>query len=419
MFLVSKANAITFTSVMLAGLAVTSEVSHAQVATSTLSLTCSSSKKLQATINSATSGVATTISVSGTCNENIVIPAGKTIILKAATTTAKITAASASLPALISFGDTTIQGMTISNSSGTAEALVETERGGTLQVISGDLSAPNVDSIVGAWRGTTIIVNSRVIGGKYNAFDTFGSSTLTLKGDPSFQAGPTGRFETYVKSANTGLRCNQGGSVRLKAIKSGSAVGFVTMEQSQYGISAERCELEILNDTGTASNIQVRNNSVEGIYLQQSHASIDSAVISNNSNNGVFLEDSSIHLNRTTISNSGACGLNIQRGSARLGLSTITNSGTVQDWATGVCSSGGPVDVVGGMLFSNNAAGDIMTGYGGTIVFRAWNDQSSLPDFASGHSLGCWSGGHIYVESGSVIQDLAAHYSGDSCISFD
>ena len=342
MFLVSKFNAITATSAVVAGVIATSNIGNAQVATSTVSLTCSSTKKLQATINSATAGVATTINVSGTCNENIVVPAGKTILIKAVTSTAKITASNASLPALISFGDTTIQGMTISNSSGTADALIETDKGGNLQVISSDLSAPNVGSIVGAWLGTTYIINSRVIGGKYNAFDTFGSSTLVLKGDPSLQAGPTGRFETYVKSANTGLRCNQGGSVRIKANKSGSAVGYVTIEQSQYGISGERCDLEIVNATGTASNIQVRNNSVEGVYLKQSRASIDSAIIKDNANNGIFIEDSSIHLYSSTISNSGACGLNLSRSTGRLGTSSITYSGMTQSWADGICAHGVP-----------------------------------------------------------------------------
>ncbi|PZF78770.1 hypothetical protein DK847_02945 [Aestuariivirga litoralis] len=363
-----------------------SAVPGSALTTTTTNITCSSTVKLQATIDAVVAGTVATINVSGTCNENIVVPQGKTIVIVGATATSKITPANVLLPAVNALGDVTLRKMVLNNATGAADTLVETNKGGMLTVISSDLSAPNVEAVVGVWGGTAKVTNSRVVGGYGSGLDVWGSSTLVVEGDPAFPAGPTGAFEAYVKSPGAGISCGQGASLRVQAKASGPTNGFMTVEQSRYGIGGNLCDFKIWNKTTSRLNLRIRNITDTGISFSQSRGTVENAVIIYGAN-GVWLNQSDVIFARTTI-NGNNIGLNAEQ--SRVMFDTVTLS---------------------------NTSGDVQAGTGSSLHFVDWNGVSTLPKMLNWtNSFDCWNGGRIDIESSALSAPLGSKYDFLGCV---
>lgn len=355
--------------------------------TSTTRLTCSPAVKLQARIDAIPAGSVATILVSGTCNENITVPQGKTIIIRGATATARIKAANGRLPALVSNGDTTIRRMTVSNTTGSAEYLVGAGGGGQLNIVSSDLAAPSVGTVVAAWIGSVRVVNSRVVGGNNNALEVTGSSSLVVKGDPLYPAGPTGSFETYVRSKGAGVYCYRGGNFRIgTGLNSGSS-GVVTIEQSAVGLKSEGCAFDFSNASGMKANIRIRANGT-GIEVDKGTGTIRSATIAGNANAGIEVNQAALSVDNSDLT-ANEEGLNAEQ-------STVTISGAI---------------------ISNNVQ-DVSSRYRGMIRFTAEAGPSSLPK-ATGwtSSFECSVDGMVVIGTGALVQSLGDTYN--RCVSVE
>lgn len=367
--------------------ALLSTVPAQALVTSTKAITCSSTTRLQAAIDAVPSGAAATFNVSGTCNENITVPVDKTVTIVGATATAKITAANALLPAVTVKGDVTLRKLTVTNVAGTAEALIETQNGGALYVISSDLSAPAVESVIGAWSGEITVSNSRVVGGVYSAFDVWGSTLLRVQGDPLHPVGPTGRYESYVKSSGDGIDCGQGASLRIVAKSKGMDSGIVTIEQNATGVAGNQCSVTIVNKTTDRSRVRIRYNKT-GVYLQQSKVIVDNAQIVNNSlGNGLQVLQSDLVLSRSLVT-ANQVGVNAEQSHVRIDGSTLSNMN-----------------------------GDVQAGDDSHVQLVSWSGVSSFPKALNwDSSFNCWNGSRIDIESGAMTPALGPHYDFLDCL---
>lgn len=351
---------------------------------------CSASNKLQAKIDAVAAGTIASFNVSGTCNENIIIPVGKTIIIKGKTASAKITPADVSLPAVIARGDTIIQGMGLANPTGSAESVVQTDKGGTLEIISSDISGPNVASVVAAWYGSVRVINTRVQGGTDDAVEVWGASDLMIKGDPNFPTGPTGKFETYVKSAGSGIGCGSGGVLNVRASSKGSADGLVTIEKSKNGIAGGMCQFTIRNATPLKSNVKIKSNGNGIWFLDQARGQVSNVSITNNSGTGVSLGMSDFSIDTSEVTGNGS-GMDV-------GQSRVS---------------------VGAVLF-NNTNSDVSAGTMSSVQFYGWRGKSSFPKALNwDNSFNCWNGGRIDIDGDALVQTLGTKYDFRDCVYLD
>ena len=358
--------------------------------TSTTSITCSSTKKLQATIDAVAAGTVATINVSGTCAENIVIPRGKTIILVGTGTTPTITAANTSLPAITSNGDTTLQKLNVTNTTGTGAAnttLVVAAKEGYLEIVSSDLLGTGVEAVAEAAAGVVSITNSRVVGGTYDAVDVWGGGSAFIAGDPSSPLGPTGKYETYIKSSNhIGISCAQGSVLNVRAKASGNLQGSVIIEQSSTGIATHLCQFTVWNPTYTKSNIQIRSNGT-GIAAAKSDGSLSYISVLNNTGDAISLDKSTFDLSNVDVTGNGGIGLGALQ--SAVSLAAVTFNNTTEDIDAGAASS---------IEISNSA-------------------QSSFPKALTWtNSFNCSRGGRIDVDAGALVQQLGTQYSSKSCV---
>lgn len=359
--------------------------------TSTKAITCSASVKLQAAIDAVPAGTVATFNVSGTCTENLTIPQGKTIVIVGVTSTSKITAANGALPVVEVNGDATIQKMILTNTTGgAADSVAQVERGGTLHVIASDLSSSTTETIVGAYGGEVKIFNSRMVGGWGSGVDDWGGSLMIVQGDPSYPAGPTGAFESYVKSAGTAVSCGFGATLRVQAKTSGGKNGIVTIEQSKGGVWANQCTLQIRNQTSTRGLLRIRNNQ-DGVGLQHSSGIIENALIVNNTGNqGIYANQANLTISRTTVTGN-QLGLNAQHSQVDIGASTFSN--------------------VTGDVWASETSGVFLNDYDGASSFPKalnWTD-----------SFNCWHGARIDVGTNALVTPLGTKYDFLGCLFSD
>lgn len=334
---------------------------------STTNLTCSSTRRLQTAINNVPAGTVGTIVVTGTCNENIVVPKGKTVIIRAATATATITAANNSLPAIRSNGDTTIQGMRVTNAAGTAEALAIADRSGFISVIGSTLTAPTAATVVAIYgQSGGRVANSRITGGTDAAVEAWDGSGLVIVGNPAESSGPDG-FKTTISSPNSNaVSCGIGSSLAIRANTVGTNSGSVLLTNSATGVGANGCSARIRSGTATASSLSISGITGNAMFLAASQFTIDNINISSNAA-GINAIQSTVQIERT--------------------------------------------------IFSNNTAGDLSSSTGSNIMTTAWSGfPNSFPNIGTGQNLQCGGGGKIYMDQGSVVQDLSLLVDKPACV---
>ena len=340
-----------------------------------VSITCSPSTKIQSSIDAALPSEATTITVSGTCRENISIPAGKIITIIGANGTAKITAANAAQPAVTSYGTTTVQSMTVQNLSGTAEAVMMADRGGYLQVVGSKVSGPSVGSAVGIWRNSAgVISNSKITGGTTAAIELWDGSQLVVAGNPWDARGPDG-FKTVVSSNGAwAVGCGIGSSLTMRATTAGSSAGSIEINNSLVGIFGHECSAQLENATNSATNFTISGMPAGGSAIRG--------------------QKSSINIKKLNIVNNAGVGIDVQQSSVQVDGSSI----------------------------SGNAEGDILSGYRSSILFTGWYNKNTMPQAFSMNTMKCYptNKADIFIESsaiavpaGKTMGDIATN---NSCV---
>ena len=246
------------------------------VATSTTSVTCSSLKKLQARIDAVPPGTHGTINVTGTCSENIVVPAGKTIFLIGQNANQ-----GASVTSVSSQGFLQIRNMTVRSSTGSSTP-VQATNGGTLRLVASVATTSSASRVIGAFNNATVeVVNSRVTntataGNQDTSIFVDLNSSLNIEGNGSLPAGPDGT-KTLVSGAKDAVFCGGNSSAIVIAQNGGS----VFVQDSNRGFNLNACSLNINNRTG-AQNVQIRNNTKAGILSYNSDVIVMQATIAGN-----------------------------------------------------------------------------------------------------------------------------------------
>ena len=335
--------------------------------TTTTSITCSSTKTLQAKIDAIAPGTIGKIYVKGTCTENIHVPAGKFIQLigGVADRGATITPKDASDLAVYNQGLLQIENMTIRSSNGSAQALMKTDNGGTLYLLAGLATTSSARQVlVAANNSTLIIANSRVTNtgdaatqDKVITVDK--SSSLNVQGSSGLSNGPGGTPTTVISGSNDAIYC--GGNSSAMILTEGT--GSVTIENGLTGLNLNSCSLTLDNQTSTAANLTVRNASNGGIVAYNSDLMIKSATIASN----------------------------------RYGIYSM-QSRTVIVGA-----------VFGGTLGANTT--DIKVDVGSTVDIDDFGGQTSFPNIGPS-SFVCVNGGQVFYYRPFVSQDLTS-YEGD------
>lgn len=337
------------------------------VRTTTTSITCSSTKTLQAKIDAIAAGTVGKFYVKGTCTENIHVPAGKFIHLigGVADRGATITPKNTGEIAVYNQGLLQIENMTVRSSNGSAEALMKTDNGGTLYLLASlatTSSAPQV--FVAANNSTLIIANSRVTntGGaapqdKVIAIDK--SSSLTVRGSSSLPIGPGGSLGTVISGNNDAVYCGGGSSATIVA----EGTGSVTIEGLMRGLNLNSCSLSLDNKTQSTGNLTVKNASKAGVAAYNSDVMISAATVASN----------------------------------RYGLYSMQSRTVI-------------VGAVFGGASSANVT-DIKADVGSTVDVDDFGGQTSFPNIGPS-SIDCINGGQVYYFRPYVLQDLTS-YEGD------
>lgn len=378
--------------------------------TLTVSVDCDNGGSIQQAIDNVVAGTVATINVSGACTENLTVVRGKTISLIGSNGTS-LTPLNDTVPAISVRGELTVQGFVIQNTTGSADELV-TAQTGSITIIGSRLTGSNVGAVFGIYHNSFGNVwNSEIAAGTGQAMESWGGGVLRVGGNPDVAPGPNG----YVSNVSTStgfaaVTCAPGGTIYTRVSANANGTGSVSVSGGQRGISTRGCSVSLVNFTNSRSN-QTFYGSTNAIELVNSMLDINNSQITN-SGGGITAYNSSIVVNQTTITNSGDAGLSLRNSTAQLEASSITNSG-----GSGISTSGGDMEFIGSVTLSDNLGGDIWTGYGGTVTLHSWSGSSSFPDFASGSSIGCFAGGHIYIDTGAVTEDLSLNYGSDPCIS--
>jgi hypothetical protein len=334
-------------------------------AAATVNVACSATKKIQTAINGAAAGSVTTINVTGTCNENLNIPQGKTVIIKgtSASTPAVLRQKDITLPAVLTRGDATLQNFLVQTTGGTADALIQAEGGGIIQLIGdGVTGGTSIDSIVGIWDNSTgFIFNTDVTGGASDAIDISNLGSLVLGSNPSAAQGPSGLQSNIANS----VFCGPGSSLFLRVKGSGTGAGKLTITGGNQGVATNQCSVTIWNKT----------------------ASVDNLIITGTNGPGIALNKSTLSLQNAKITGSGGPGIDALASSATILTSSFIGNGTGD-----------------GNL-------ELKAGPGSMLYVQGWAGLNDIPSAFTGQAVECWpypANGGTSATSGQVVIETSA-----------
>ncbi|MEI6800394.1 MAG: hypothetical protein WCO04_14450 [Pseudomonadota bacterium] len=330
------------------------------------SITCSPSKKIQTIIDGVISGTAATINVTGTCNENIYVPAGKTIYLvgQSANQASSLLASDGAYNAAYVSGFLQITNMTVSNSKGSASP-IQADYGGTVVLAADIVTTSSASQVIQLFNNSNVIIrNSRItssaeVQDKTVAADS--NSSLTIVGNSNFVSGPDG-YKTSISGKVDAVACGTGSSLGVFAV----GTGKVLISKSMRGINVGSCSLTVENQTEDVANIQIVGNSKAGLIAY----------------------NSSIQLKRATIA-SNTKGINSF-------MSKIVVVGVK----------------FGGTLGANSV--DISSGFDPTVEMDDFGGTTTFASVSSS-SFRCHAGGKIYFDPAYVSPSLTS-YVGDCLI---
>lgn len=341
--------------------------------TATASVNCARAK-LQTAIDNAAAGTPTRITVTGTCQEIIEIPRGKTItIVGGGTAILRPPASNTASSVVINSGELRLERITVTNPAASANLVVSLSSS-TLEVLGSTLSGPSAEGVLEiSGASTARILNSVIEGGTVETAGVYSQSTLEIFGRPTVLAhfNPSIGTKSVINSTATtaaSVFCTQGGNLVIRAEGAGK-VEFTN--NGGGGINGQLCDLLIRNKA-TSSAVSFKTK-FDSISMSQSKFVIENATLEASQGNGISLDQA---------------------------------QGSVQ-----------------GVNFLNpsTASGDIALGSGSVLDFKSWIAPSSLPNsFNQGYqSISCSRGGKAWIDdpdivlpAGKTVADLATAYPG-------
>lgn len=313
------------------------------VVSTTAAVACSSTVKLQKRIDAVPAGVVATFVVSGTCTENIVVPEGKTIVIKGKSLAARLVAKNNLQPALLSNGATTLQRMTVSNPGGAADVLVRADHG-HIDILASDLTAPKVESVIEVSNASSATVtNSRITGGLGQAVEVTDDGSLFMSATPAQPPGPSGAKLVVSSPAGNGIVCDTSSSLAVRARSSGGSDGVVLISNSKGGIAMSQCSASLDNKTAAASNFTITGIAAGGT--------------------AIYADNGTTVMRNITVASNAGRGLGVMTGAVTIRATTIRS----------------------------NAEGDIWLGAGTTALMPGWDGPSTMPDAFSASKISCFS----------------------------
>lgn len=326
--------------------------------------------KLQTAIDAALPGVPTTIQVSGTCIEQIEVPAGKSIVLRGnGKAELKPPSDKTDQPVLLNKGDLQLEQMKITNTAATSDVVLSANSS-SLVILGSTITGGNAEvtlEITNASSGR--IFNTVVNGGAGEAVGVYNGSTVEIFGRPSVMPhfDSSVGYKSVISNNSSGmsaLSCGDGSNLTIKTDGTGKVKVSNTAGTS---IGVNLCSFRARNNAG-ARGIDVSGKA-----------------------NAIFASLSDLLLLAVNLSSQTGYGLSGTEARFTMSGSAISKSGSGDVWLDGRSS----------------------------IKFNGWYGATSLPAaFAAGYeSLSCSDESRIFASEGDLtlsggksLADLQAAY---------
>jgi hypothetical protein len=334
----------------------------------TLNVTCPAGS-LQQAIDGVVAGSIANITISGTCAENIQIPAGKTINI----TGAGSIVGNQPFSTVTVQGRASIQGPAIGRSIASDDVLIDVD-GGHLELVGVQAESTTADSVVAAHNQADVaIVNSYITGGVTNALDIATRSVMTVVADSGARKNTDGKPETRIQTTNNfnAIGCGDG-LVNLQARGIGAKVNVVP---SKVGIFLNFCSLVV--DVDYDNNAQV--------------------LIQNATNTAIMSYGGELRLTGLTATgNYWGLMLNLSR--------AILNHSTISGSTQGIQANSSDVEIQSS-VFDNSA--DVRGDGGSRISLNSYFGASQFPRALTGvNSFLCQTGSRIDIGDGAIVNQL-------------
>lgn len=295
-------------------LALASDDGHAQVVTSKI-IACSSKVKLQTAINKLAAGTVGRFTISGNCNENIVVPLGKEVELLGSAN-ASITAANGDLPALLVKGAATVEKMTIS-ASGTPYGAIDITMGGFLKLTAATVSANLTRGIAVEDNSRLVLINSRVVGG---ALVEDGSTAwIAARGNRTLHPSD-GAKVTFSNPRGPAVGCGNANVTIVAGGSGGTVDGSVEIKESRGGIWSYFCDMELANETGNLDKFVITNSTgiadnVAAFDIRNGNADLRGVNFRDNNSDGIRIGKASVAVDGIYMTNTSGQDLDVRSGS--------------------------------------------------------------------------------------------------------
>lgn len=310
--------------------------------------------KLQAAIDAAAPGVPTTIKVSGICVETIVVPEGKTIILRGGgKAELRPPAAASMMPVVTNKGDLTLIQMKVVNLATTSGVLLS-DGSSQLVVYGSTIRGDNAEvalEVGGSSSGR--IFNSSVSSNVGEGVGVYSQATAEIFGRPSVVGHPTYGYTSRISSAGLdapAISCGQGGNLVIRAEGTGKVI---VRSPAGTAVRAQQCTFLVRNQASSGA-----------VDISSKRVAIDLIL-------------SQAILQRATLQSAADVGMALSQSNAQ----------------------------ILGVVFKKSGLGDIVADGNSTLKFKGWNGKSSLlASFDAGYqALTCSERSFVFVGDGDVI----------------
>lgn len=325
-------------------------------------VTCPS-QKLQSAINTAPAGGLTTITFTGTCSENLVVPYGKSVVLVGGASSATIAPKNLSEPVINSKGSTEVR-LAIVTSAGTSSNLIEAREGGKIAIVASTLrsnSANALVKLVGNAYGS--IVNSELNGGTGASVEVSEGSTVVAEGNSGATLHRNNGKKLIVTTVAPAVLFDCSTStLHVNVVGSGSA----KLSGGGAAIIPSQCRIGIYNGASPSSNIELSNFSGSALGGSMSTYDIQGLTIKD-SEYGILADMTSLQ--------------------------------------------------IGSAIFSNNKSGDIWVGRASVVNIPGFGgyEKTQFKNAINGvGKFNCYSGARIDINQAAVVQNLSK--SSNNCV---
>ncbi len=280
----------------LLALAIPATAAPMTAATATVSCPTGS---VQSAINAATPGVETTITVTGTCTENVDVPAGYIIVLQSGTSAGAVQQKLASAPGILVMGRLTLKNFTVKSTLTSSKPVLVATKMGFILINGATLTGTGNTYVAVAWETSTIeMYDTNITGGT-------GQALLVME-NAHVYIGVTNAGTYQIKSDNSGaeaIGCYQGNILMLIDAGSTYKIGPATR-----AFGSNNCVARFGYDTsGNTGSIQFSGTDRAVQAKNGDMITISNATLSNTGNSGAAVEEvaGSVTLDKVTVSGTG------------------------------------------------------------------------------------------------------------------